>query len=177
MSDNTPSNSPPAADAASPGPADGEYSIFERIVAGEVPCHRLYEDGHVLAFLDVGPVARGHCLLIPKRRYVELDAVPPETAAALGAALPRLVRAVKAATGCDGLNVLQNNGEAAGQAVMHVHFHLIPRYRGSGSGGGPGGGGASGGGGGGFRYDWPAGELGDDTEGLRMAIVTALGGG
>ena len=149
---------PPAAPPPEPG---AERSIFERIVAGEVPCHRLYEDEHVLAFLDVGPVSRGHCLLVPKRRYVELDGVPAEVGAALGAVLPRLVRAVKAATGCDGLNVLQNNGESAGQAVMHVHFHLIPRYRDAASEGG-------------FRYDWPAGKLGDDAEALRGAIAAAL---
>lgn len=102
-------------------------SVFEKIVAGQIPCHRLYEDDHTLAFLDIEPVAHGHCLLIPKRRFDQLDQVPPEIAAALGAALPRLVAAVKGATGCAGVNVLQNNGEAAGQAVMHVHFHIIPR--------------------------------------------------
>ena len=139
-------------------------SVFERIVAGEVSCHRVYEDGHVLAFLDVGPVSRGHCLLIPKRRYVELDDVPPEVGAALGSVLPRLVRAVKEATGCDGLNVLQNNGEAAGQAVMHVHFHLIPRYRGGASAGE------------GFGVHWPAGELdNDDAATLCEAIAAAVG--
>ncbi|MEM1107131.1 MAG: HIT family protein [Planctomycetota bacterium] len=136
-------------------------SIFERIVAGEIPCHRLYEDEHVLAFLDVGPVSRGHCLLIPKVCYVELDAVPSETAAALGRAMPRLCAAVKAATGCDGVNVLQNNGAAAGQAVMHVHFHLIPRYTAADEG---------------LRFDWPAGELdADDAAAMRERIVAALG--
>ncbi|MEO1235291.1 MAG: HIT family protein [Planctomycetota bacterium] len=137
----------------------GNPGIFERIVAGELPCYRLHEDEHTLAFLDVGPVARGHCLLIPKTRYVELDDVPPEVAAALGQALPRLVAAVKRVTGCDGVNVLQNNGEAAGQAVTHVHYHVIPRYAG----------------GGGFRFDWPAGSLvADDAEALRASIHQAL---
>lgn len=146
-------------------------SIFTKIAAGEIPCHRLYEDEHVLAFLDVGPVSRGHCLLIPKECYVELDAVPPEVGAALGKALPRLTAAVKKATGCDGLNVLQNNGRAAGQAVMHVHFHLIPRYgqdkpR-------PG---AAGDSGGGLIFEWPAGTLDDDdAPQIRAAIVAALG--
>lgn len=142
--------------------SDATPTIFERIVAGEVPCHRLYEDDLVLAFLDVGPVARGHCLVIPKVRYVELEDVPVETAAALGRVLPRLVRAVKAATGCDGLNVLQNNGEAAGQAVMHVHVHLIPRYRDRD----------------GFTFDWSAGELSDDDAAvLSTGITRALEAG
>ena len=128
-------------------------SIFEKIVAGEIPCHRLHEDEQTLAFLDVGPVAEGHCLLIPKRRFVTLDEVPSDVAAAMGAVLPRLVKAVKSATGCDGLNVLQNNGEAAGQAVMHVHFHLIPRYRAEGDRSAPSPRNC------GFAFDWRSGEL------------------
>lgn len=103
-------------------------TIFSKILAGEIPCHRLYEDDQVLCFLDVGPVARGHCLVIPKEPAVELDGLSDDAAAALGRVMPRLVRALKAATGCAGVNVLQNNGAAAGQVVMHVHFHLIPRY-------------------------------------------------
>jgi histidine triad (HIT) family protein len=149
----------------------GSPGIFSRIVAGEVPCHRLYEDEHVLAFLDIGPVARGHCLLIPKAEYVELDDVPPEVGAALGAVLPRLVQAVKSATKCAGVNVLQNNGEAAGQAVMHVHFHVIPRYQPAADpahqDAAPGRRG--------FRFDWPAGELDDaEAEQLRADISAAL---
>ncbi|MEM6458917.1 MAG: HIT family protein [Planctomycetota bacterium] len=142
-------------------------SVFEKIVAGELPCHRLYEDGHCLAFLDVGPVSRGHCLLIPKVRYVELDDVPPEVAAALGAAMPRLVAAVKSATGCVGLNLLQNNGAEAGQVVMHVHFHLIPRYAPPPPEARPGGAG--------LDYDWPAGSLDpDDAADLVGRITAAL---
>ncbi|MEE9404454.1 MAG: HIT family protein, partial [Algisphaera sp.] len=103
-------------------------TLFSKIIAGEIPCHRLYEDDHVLAFLDIGPVSHGHCLVIPKEPAAELGDLSDDAAAALGRVLPRLVRAVKQATGCEGLNVLQNNGSAAGQEVMHVHFHLIPRY-------------------------------------------------
>ncbi len=150
-----------------------ERSIFERIVAREVPCYRLYEDEAVLAFLDVGPVARGHCLVIPKQRYVTLDEVPPEVAAAIGRALPRMVKAVKAATGCAGVNVLQNNGRAAGQEVMHVHFHIIPRYETTADPSmaemapQPVG----------FRFDWPAGKLEqEEAEEMRGKIVAALGG-
>jgi histidine triad (HIT) family protein len=113
--------------------ADGP-SIFTRIVHGEIPCHRVYEDEHVLAFLDIGPLAPGHLLLIPKTEYRTLDQVPPDTAAALGAALPKLVAAVQQATGSAGVNILQNNGQVAGQEVLHVHFHIIPRAEGDGLG-------------------------------------------
>ena len=132
-------------------------SIFERIVAGELPCHRVFEDEHTLAFLDIEPVADGHTLLIPKRRFVELDDVPADVAAALGAALPKLVAAVKAATGCAGVNVLQNNGKAAGQAVMHVHFHLIPRGAGSD-----------------FDFNWLAGKLEDARAGELVAAMARV---
>jgi histidine triad (HIT) family protein len=103
-------------------------SIFEKIVTGDIPSFKLYEDDLVYAFLDIGPLSRGHALLIPKTCYVELDQMPPEVAAAMGRAMPRLCHAIKQATGCDGVNILQNNGQAAGQVVMHVHFHFIPRY-------------------------------------------------
>lgn len=109
-------------------------SIFTKIVNGEIPAHRVYENDEVLAFLDIGPLAPGHVLLIPKTEYATLDEIPETTAAALGAALPRLVRAVKEATGADGINVLQNNGKVAGQAVFHVHYHIIPRVEGDGLG-------------------------------------------
>jgi histidine triad (HIT) family protein len=102
-------------------------TIFDKILDGEIPCHKLYEDEHVLAFLDVGPISRGHSLVIPKERKAFLHELSDEAAAALGSVLPRLCRAVKEATGVDAYNVLQNNGASAHQAVMHVHFHIIPR--------------------------------------------------
>ena len=102
-------------------------TIFDRILDGEIPCHRLYEDEHVLAFLDVGPVSRGHTLVIPKERKAHLHELSDEAGAALGRVLPRLARAVMRATGARAYNVLQNNGTAAHQAVMHVHFHIIPK--------------------------------------------------
>ncbi len=126
-----------------------EPSLFERIVAGNIPAHRVYEDAHTLAFLDIGPVTRGHTLLIPKRCFVEVADLPPDVAAALGVALPKVCAALRQATGCDGLNVLQNNGTVAGQLVMHVHFHLIPRY--ADDAGVPDG----------FGFRWPTGELTD----------------
>lgn len=103
-------------------------TVFDKILAGEIPCHRVYEDEHVLAFLDIGPLADGHTLVIPKERKRQLHELSDEAAAALGRVLPRIARAVLAATGASGYNVLQNNGAEAHQAVMHVHFHVIPRH-------------------------------------------------
>lgn len=102
-------------------------TIFDRILEGEIPCHRVYEDGEVLAFLDISPLSRGHVLVIPKERVARLHELSAEAAAALGRVLPRLARAVLAATGAEAYNVLQNNGAAAHQAVDHVHFHIIPK--------------------------------------------------
>jgi len=103
-------------------------TIFAKIIRGEVPCHRVYEDDQVLAFLDIGPLSRGHTLVIPKEPAVTLDQLSDSAAAALGRVLPRISRAVLAATGASAYNVLQNNGPSAHQAVFHVHFHIIPMY-------------------------------------------------
>ena len=103
-------------------------TVFARILRGEIPCHRIHEDEHVLAFLDVGPLSRGHVLVIPREPKVHLHELSDESAAAIGRVLPRLCRAVLKATDAPAYNVLQNNGGLAGQAVMHVHFHVIPRF-------------------------------------------------
>jgi len=103
-------------------------TIFSRIIRGEIPCHRVYEDDRVLAFLDIAPLSPGHTLVIPKEAAVTLDALSDESSAAIGRVLPRLARAVLRATGATAYNVLQNNGVAAHQAVMHLHFHIIPKY-------------------------------------------------
>jgi histidine triad (HIT) family protein len=102
-------------------------TIFGKIIAGQIPCHRVYEDDRVLAFLDINPLTRGHTLVIPKEPAETLDQLSDESAAALGRVLPRLCRAVIAATGVNQYNVLENNGAAAHQAVPHVHFHIIPK--------------------------------------------------
>ena len=109
-------------------PPAGHPTLFERIASGDIPASLVYEDASVFAFLDIGPVAPGHTLLVPRLPAATLMELDEASAAALGRALPRLSRALTAATGCDGLNVLQNNGSAAGQVVPHVHFHLIPRF-------------------------------------------------
>ena len=137
--------------------------IFCRIVAGAIPCYRLFEDEYVLAFLDVGPVAAGHSLIVPKRHYETLDQIPESDGALLAALLqaaPRLGRAVTAATGTSAWNLLQNNGRSAGQAVGHVHFHIIPRTADDALG-----------------YRWPAGKLDrDHAERLVAAIGKGLEG-
>jgi histidine triad (HIT) family protein len=102
-------------------------TIFGRIIAGQIPCHRVYEDERVLAFLDINPLSRGHTLVIPKEPAETLDKLSDESAAALGRVLPRICRAVIEATGVSQYNVLENNGAAAHQAVLHVHFHIIPK--------------------------------------------------
>ncbi len=102
-------------------------TIFQKILNGELPCHKVYEDERVLAFLDAYPVSKGHTLVIPKEPAETLDQLSDESAAAIGRVLPRLCRAVINATGTSNVNVLQNNGAPAHQAVFHVHFHIIPK--------------------------------------------------
>ena len=103
-------------------------TIFAKIIKGEIPSHKVYEDDHVFAFLDIGPLSEGHTLVIPKEPAATMDALSDESAAALGRALPRICRAVMQATGAKEYNILQNNGEMAHQAVFHVHFHIIPKF-------------------------------------------------
>lgn len=134
-------------------------TIFTRIIAGEIPCHRVYEDDKVLAFLDIGPLSPGHTLVIPKEPAETLDQLSDDSAAALGRVLPRLSRAVLRATGAQDFNVLQNNGAAAHQAVGHVHFHIIPKFSD----------------GAGLGIDWPAGSLSpEDGDRLAQAIAAQL---
>jgi histidine triad (HIT) family protein len=102
-------------------------TIFDRILRGEIPCHKLYEDEHVLAFLDIAPLSFGHALVIPKERAKTLDLLSDESAAAIGRVLPRLCRAIKRLTGTSAFNVLENNESLAHQAISHVHFHIIPK--------------------------------------------------
>jgi histidine triad (HIT) family protein len=102
-------------------------TVFSKILRGDIPSHKLYEDDQVLAFLDITPLAAGHALVIPKEPAVTLDQLSDDAAAAIGRVLPRLCRALQAVTGTQQYNVLQNNGRLAHQAVDHVHFHIIPK--------------------------------------------------
>jgi len=137
-------------------------TIFSKIIRSEIPCHKVYEDEHVLAFLDVGPLAKGHTLVIPKEPAVTLDELSDDASAAIGRALPRICRAVMIAAGCDQYNILQNNGPNAHQAVMHVHFHIIPKPTPDE----------------GLGVGWPAGELDHDAAAdLAKQIASLIEGG
>ena len=104
--------------------------VFCAIAAGEIPCFKVYEDELVLAYLDINPFSRGHVLVIPKRHSQGLLDTDDETLAAVAVRVKRVAAHVKETLGCDGFHVLQNNGEAAGQTVRHVHFHIVPRWAG-----------------------------------------------
>jgi histidine triad (HIT) family protein len=101
--------------------------IFCKIAAGSIPSARVLETEHAVVFLDINPVNLGHILLVPKGHHARLADLPDDLAAHAGSLLPRLCRAVLAATGAEALNVIVNHGPAAGQTVDHVHWHLIPR--------------------------------------------------
>ena len=103
--------------------------IFCKIAAGEISSATVYEDDDFRAILDLGPAAKGHTLVIPKSHSDNLLSVEPDTAAKALKVISKTANAIKEALGCDGINVVQNNGEAAGQTVMHLHFHIISRYK------------------------------------------------
>ena len=107
-----------------------ESCIFCRIAKGDIPCAKVYEDDTVLAFLDLAPASHGHTLVIPKEHYPNIMEVPSELGSAVFSALSRVSAAVMSATGAAGINVIQNNGVAAGQTVFHIHWHIIPRFEG-----------------------------------------------
>lgn len=109
-----------------------ENCIFCRIVKGELPSVRVYEDDEILAFLDINPVSKGHVLVIPRAHYETLLDIPDDLGAKVLPALARIGRAVMKATGADGFNCLQNNFAASGQIVFHSHWHVIPRFKGDG---------------------------------------------
>lgn len=102
--------------------------IFCRIVKGELPCTKVYEDDAVLAFMDIGPIIKGHVLVIPKAHYATLPEVPAELAARVMVVVQKVATALMSALSADGVNVHQSNGACAGQVVPHVHFHVIPRF-------------------------------------------------
>ncbi len=129
-------------------------TIFTKILRGQLPCHKVYEDDHVLAFLDIFPLAKGHTLVIPKEPAETLDQLSDASAAAIGRVLPRLARAVMKVSGATAYNLLQNNGQDAHQAVFHVHFHLIPKLAGQGLG-----------------IVWKPAKLGDDEGGVVAAAI------
>ena len=106
-----------------------EKTIFEKIIDGEIPSYKIYEDEYVYSFLDVFPITKGHTLIVPKKHSRNILDCDPETAAHIGSVLPKIANAVKEAYNCDGINIFQNNEEYAGQSVFHLHFHIVPRYK------------------------------------------------
>ena len=131
-------------------------TIFQKILSGDIPCHQVYRDDQVLAFLDISPLSEGHTLVIPVEPAETVDQLSDESAAAIGRVLPRIARAVMEATGCKHYNILQNNGAPAHQAVFHVHFHIIPKTES-----------------GGLGVGWKPGAL-EDGEALAARIREAL---
>jgi len=101
--------------------------IFCKIVTGQIPAIKIYEDEQVFAFLDIGPVSDGHTLVVPKQHIEKLHECPSELLGPVSSVLVKIARAVSTGMNSDGYNVLCNNGRAAGQLVGHVHFHIIPR--------------------------------------------------
>ena len=107
-----------------------EDCIFCKMVAGQIPVTKIYEDDTVLSFLDIGPLSDGHTLVIPKAHYVNMHDCPSEVLGQIGKQIGKIAKAVSLAMNSDGYNVLCNTGRAAGQLVEHVHFHIIPRNQG-----------------------------------------------
>lgn len=103
--------------------------IFCKIIAGEIPSYTLHEDEKFKVILDVGPAARGHALILPRDHYANLYELPEETAAEAIKLAKKMMIRITDKLKCDGFNIVQNNGEAAGQTVNHFHMHLIPRYK------------------------------------------------
>lgn len=103
--------------------------IFCKIANGEIPAASLYEDEDFNVILDLGPATRGHALILPKKHYADLFELPKEEAKKAVALAKKLLPAMKKGLKCDGIQLVQNNGEAAGQTVFHYHLHMIPAYK------------------------------------------------
>ena len=104
--------------------------VFCKILAGEIPSTTVYEDDDFKAILDVNPAARGHVIILPKKHAANIYELPDEDASKVMVVAKKIATAVRDAFHCDGVNILQNNGEAAGQTVFHLHVHVIPRFEG-----------------------------------------------
>lgn len=105
-------------------------NIFARILRGEIPCHKVYEDDHTIAFMDIMPQADGHTLVVPKAQGENIFDLPADALVAAIRTTQRIARAVQKAFDPPGIMIAQLNGVAAGQSVFHLHFHVVPRYQG-----------------------------------------------
>ena len=106
-----------------------EDCIFCKLANGVFPTNTIYEDDNFRVILDNGPATKGHALVLPKQHYENLFDLPEETLMGAAATAKKVATTIKEKLSCDGLNLVQNNGEAAGQTVMHFHLHIIPRYK------------------------------------------------
>ena len=131
--------------------------IFCKLANGEIPTATLYEDDDFRVILDQGPATKGHALILPKKHYENLYELPEELAARAMVLAKRMAGAMTEALNCDGFNLVQNNGEAAGQTVFHFHMHLIPRYHNDQAG-----------------ITWIPGKLEDDVKEEILAAVTEM---
>ncbi|WP_075721818.1 HIT family protein [Roseburia sp. 499] len=107
--------------------------IFCKIAAGEIPSKTIYEDEQFRVIMDISPATKGHALILPKEHYANLYEIPEEVAADAMKLAKKLAKKMTDALQCDGFNLIQNNGEVAGQTVFHFHMHLIPRYKNDGN--------------------------------------------
>lgn len=105
------------------------HDIFEKIIAREIPAAIIYEDDQVISFLDIRPVNKGHALVVPKKKFVNVLDGDPDTLAHMMRIGQKVALAVKEVTGAGGINLLMNNGDVAGQDVFHAHLHVIPRFK------------------------------------------------
>lgn len=128
--------------------------IFCKIVAGEIPATKVYEDAEVLAFMDIGPIIKGHTLVIPKQHFDPITATPEPVLAKLMTVVKKIAAAQMNGLKADGVNVMQTNGAAAGQVVPHIHFHVIPRYTTDG-----------------HRWNWAAKKYDDPAEMQKLAAA------
>jgi len=136
------------------------HCLFCKIARGEIPSSRVLETDRAVVILDINPVAKGHVLIIPKDHHAQVADLPDDLAAHAGSILPRIVRAVVAATGAEGSNTIINSGRVAGQTVDHCHWHVIPRF-------------------GDDPVDWPwphQSYLGDEMGQMAFRITRELGG-
>lgn len=106
--------------------------IFCKIVAGEIPCTKVFEDDFVLAFMDISPLNKGHLLVIPKEHFLDIVEIDPKLYGHMASVVCNLAKAVKASIDPEGMNVMQLNGKAGNQVVPHLHMHLVPRWAGDG---------------------------------------------
>lgn len=126
--------------------------IFCKIIAKEIPATVVYEDNDVLVFMDIGPIIKGHALVVPKKHYDPVTETPDDVLTKLHLVAKRIARSQMNGLGADGVNIIQNNGRASGQLVPHIHVHVIPRFNDDG-----------------HHWNWNAKKYGDFDEMVELA--------